>query len=88
MSELKLTRGSKLTLNADRLEAGLMKEGAQVTRRAKGFSDYSDFVNLVGAGYMELKLIGPKGGQRFVTTEKGKQALSSAKESVKQTEYA
>jgi len=78
MSAIKITIAGKPTLAASRLVAGLAQDGTEPTRRAKGFTDFGDLMNLVQAGFMQVKPIGPKGGKRFLTTPEGQAALKNA----------
>jgi hypothetical protein len=54
-------------------------DGQTVTRRARGFSNYVVFQQLVVAGYAKQKPTGPKGGLRLHATKAGRAALIAAK---------
>jgi len=59
------------------LQSGLTTEGATVTRRKKGYTDYQDIQRLVHAGYLEPRNTGPRGGTRYFTTQAGIEAVNS-----------
>jgi len=54
--------------------------GATVERRSGGFSDYGILCDLKKAGFVEIKPLGPRGGDRWIITEAGRQALKAANE--------
>ena len=67
----------RTTAAHQKLLDGQTAEGAQVCRRAKGFSDYGVINALVRAGWLEARASGPRGGVRWFTTAAGAAAVSS-----------
>jgi len=62
----------KLTSSANLLAEGRTSEGFGVTRRRGGYSNYADIIKLERLGWIEARSVGPRGGQRWFTTRKGK----------------
>jgi hypothetical protein len=57
------------------ISAACHRGGATVTKRAKGFSDYGDLMALVEDGMLEIRHRGPRGGQTWHATRKGRRAI-------------
>ncbi len=57
------------------VKAGLTPEGATVSRRKKGYSDFKDIQALITAGILEPRKVGPRGGIRYFTTPAGTEAM-------------
>ena len=70
---------NRFTHAHDLLVTGLEADGASVTRRAKGYSDFDVIRNLVRLGWLEPRNAGPRGGVRYFTTPAGKAQLESLK---------
>ena len=47
-----------------------------VTKRQKGFSDYPQLMELVNEGLLEIRNRGPRGGQTWHATRKGRRAVA------------
>ncbi len=73
-----LTSAGIFTLAYYRISAACASEGIHVTRRAKGFSDYSDLMNLVSEGLLEIRNRGPRGGKTWHATRRGRRAIAKA----------
>lgn len=73
---MNLIYGGKKTNAFYLLEDGLA--GVGVTRRAKGFTNFSIIQGLVRAGLLERRAAGPRGGDRWFTTPDGAIALIAA----------
>ena len=71
MKTLKLYVGSNKTKAHEILERGCTEEGASVTRRQKGYSDFDVIRNLQNLGWLEPKPVGIRGGMRYFTTQTG-----------------
>ncbi len=52
------------------------RNGTTVTKRQKGFSDYPDLMCLVGKGLLEIRHNGPRSGQTWHATRKGRRAIA------------
>ena len=68
---MNLIYGGKKTNAFYLLEDGLGADGVGVTRRAKGFTNFSNIQELVKAGLLERRATGPRGGSRWFTTPQG-----------------
>lgn len=68
---MNLIYGGKKTNAFYLLEDGLSDDGVGVTRRAKGFTNFSIIQELVKAGLLERRAAGPRGGSRWFTTPQG-----------------
>ncbi len=75
---MKLKVGSRFTHAHDVLLAGQTVEGASVTRRQKGFSDFDVFRNLLRLGWLEGRAVGPRGGIKYFTTAAGVSAVNNS----------
>lgn len=73
----KLLNGKRRTRSLEKLEEA-MKEGILPERRRGGFSNYNILSDLVSMGLMEVRYTGPRGGMRYHTTPKGRQAVMEA----------
>lgn len=69
---MKLYIGSRKTKAYQILERGCTDEGATVTRRAKGWTDFDVIKNLMNAGWLEPRAAGVRGGTRYFTTPAGR----------------
>jgi hypothetical protein len=74
---IKLIFQGRTTAAHQKLIDGQTAEGAQVIRRAKGFSDHGVIAGLVRAGWLEPRASGPRGGTRYFTTAAGAAAVSA-----------
>ena len=75
MKTLKLYVGSNKTKAYEILERGCTNEGATVTRRNKGWSDFDVIRNLQNLGWIEPKPAGIRGGIRYFTTQAGAEEM-------------
>ena len=75
MKTLKLYVGSNKTKAYEILERGCTNEGATVTRRNKGWSDFDVIRNLQKLGWIEPKPAGIRGGIRYFTTQAGAEEM-------------
>ena len=75
MKTLKLYVGSNKTKAYEILERGCTNEGATVTRRNKGWSDFDVVRNLQNLGWIEPKPAGIRGGIRYFTTQAGAEEM-------------
>ena len=57
------------------LRQGLHPDGTVIVRKRGGWTDNSTFQNLVKKGWLDCRMVGPRGGARYFTTEAGKAAL-------------
>ena len=67
----------RTTVAHQKLLDGQTPEGAQVCRRAKGFSDHNVITGLVRAAWLEPRAAGPRGGTRWFTTPAGAAAVAA-----------
>ena len=72
---MKLYIGSRKTKAHEILERGCTDEGATVTRRAKGWTDFDVIKNLISAGWLEPRQVGVRGGTRYFTTAAGREQI-------------
>ena len=75
MKTLKLYVGSNKTKAYEILERGCTNEGATVTRRNKGWSDFDVIRSLQNLGWIEPKPAGIRGGIRYFTTQAGAEEM-------------
>ena len=61
------------------IAAATHRDGATVTERNKGFSNYADLMALVTEGLLEVRDTGPRGGKRWHATRKGRRAVEAAR---------
>lgn len=73
-----VTGTGKLTGAYYRIKAACHPNGTTVTKRAKGFSDYPDLMALVSEGLLEIRNKGPRGGQTWHATRKGRRHMVKA----------
>ena len=52
------------------------RDGVSVTKRQKGFSDYPQLMELVAEGLLETRNNGPRGGQTWHATRRGRRAVA------------
>ena len=76
---MKLFIGLRKTRAHEILERGLTTEGATVTRRKKGWTDFDVIKNLMSAGWLEPRAAGVRGGIKYFTTSAGKAAIEYTK---------
>jgi len=80
---MKLTVGTRKTTAYYLLNDGLEFDGASVTRRRGGYTDFDVIKNLMRLGWMECRQTGPRGGSRYYTTELGREQLEQLLETTK-----
>lgn len=81
----KLVYHGRFTHAYHALLAGCDDTGTTVTRYALGFTDFDTMRAFVEHGMMEIRRTGPRGGARYHTTKKGRQALQEARDMMNET---
>ena len=78
---IKLKIKEKLTIAGEALLAAASPEGVAVDPMSfrYGSRNYPAIKALLGAGLIEAKAVGPRGGQRYFITKTGAEALVEAK---------
>ena len=71
-----LTGTGRLTNAYWLIEWAKSRFGVTVTKRQKGFSDYPQLTELVAEGLLEVRNKGPRGGQTWHATRKGRRAVA------------
>ena len=77
-----LTGTGRFTNAYYHISAGAKRAGTTVTRRRGGYSDFNELAGLVSAGLLEVRYTGPRGGQAWHATDKGRRAIAKVKTSV------
>ena len=71
-----LTSTGRLTNAYWHIEWAKDRAGVSVTKRQKGCSDYPQLMELVNEGLLEIRNRGPRGGQTWHATRKGRRAVA------------
>jgi len=74
---MKLIHNGKKTNSYYKLVDSALEDGAIITRREKGYSDFNICIDLVSKGFCVWKPTGPRGGKRLHITELGKDTLKN-----------
>ena len=78
MKSIQMKVGTRFTNSYHLILAACTEAGIGVTRRQKGYTNFSELQALVTAGYLERKSAGPRGGQRWFATPAGIEATERA----------
>ena len=73
-----ITGTGRLTNAFYHIKAGGDRCGTACQRRRGGYSDHNELSALVGEGMLEIRYTGPRGGQRWHATSRGRRAVAKA----------